>query len=162
MGKITYDPEDGFGFISDNGVEYELLEGESLGGNTTSDIIFIMVKDQFDENGNNVFEVGHLFVEWLFGAELLTREGTKYHHQIISSLDGFTERHEKEHPYIVDYFKRKNKTGMIEDIINTIDKYYDTNKEVLSTVSLMKLDEQRAYMNKLKKAVEKGECVWIS
>lgn len=62
---------DGYVFISESGIEYELLEGVSIGADRqyTSDIIFIMLTDPDYNVDNNV-------VGWLFGSSSMLEDRT--------------------------------------------------------------------------------------
>lgn len=59
---------EGYYFISDSKIKYELLEGVSIGGEKlyTSDVIFIMLADE-----NYLDKVDNYFVDFLFGASFL-------------------------------------------------------------------------------------------
>ena len=84
----------GYVFISDLGIEYELLEGMSIGAEKryTSDIIFIMLMDaNYDVDTN--------CVGYLFGATILDSHIDSYQ-ETIKSL-------------IADYEKRNNITKRI-------------------------------------------------
>ena len=73
---------DGYYFISDSGIKYELLEGISIGGKRqyTSDAIFIMLNDK------NYFEkVNNYFVGFWFGASFL-HECLDEYNEYISKL----------------------------------------------------------------------------
>ena len=84
MGKILHDEKEGYSFISDNNIIYDLLEGKSLGGSTTSDIVFIMLSNanfNYDEYDNGVYDefadtYGDIdrYVTWFYGAKLVNDE----------------------------------------------------------------------------------------
>ena len=65
--------EDGYVYVSDRGIEYELLEGMSIGANKryTSDIIFIILNDA-------EYNVEEHIVGYLFGASVLERQLMDY------------------------------------------------------------------------------------
>jgi len=65
MGTIKRD-EDGLYFESNNGIEYSLLEGHSIGANSTSDILFVM----FDRYTEYPVEM----VMFMYGADTLEGE----------------------------------------------------------------------------------------
>lgn len=85
--------DDGYVFVSDSGIEYELLEGVSIGANKqyTSDIIFIMLLDCDYNVDNNV-------VGWLFGSSSM----------FDSEAD--TKSYEESIRYIVNEFEKRNFT----------------------------------------------------
>ena len=63
---------DGYVFISDLGIEYELLEGVSMGADKqyTSDIVFIMLMDAN-------YNIDTNFVDYVYGATLWKDESNK-------------------------------------------------------------------------------------
>ena len=69
--------EDGYVYVSDRGIEYELLEGMSIGANKryTSDIIFIILN-------NAEYNVEDHIVGYLFGASVLERQLMDYDESI--------------------------------------------------------------------------------
>ena len=82
--------DQGYIFISSSGVEYELLEGLSLGTTDrfTSDIIFIMLSDERYSTELNPF------VNFLHGASFLANSLGEYN-EIISE-------------YVAEYEKKNN------------------------------------------------------
>ena len=84
MLKLT---NDGYKFISKNGIEYDILEGMSIGVNPrkTSDIIFILLN-------NADYNVEDHLVGYLFGACLLPEREYKYEESIAELVD----KYEKE------------------------------------------------------------------
>ena len=82
--------DQGYVFISKSGVEYELLEGLSMGTNNryTSDIIFIMLSDERYATEMNPF------VNFLHGATLIE--------------DSFEEYNEVIGEYVEEYEKKNN------------------------------------------------------
>jgi len=68
--------EDGYVYISNRGIEYELLEGVSIGTEKkyTSDIIFIMLANAEYYVDNNV--IGYLFGASVMGNDLLVYDET--------------------------------------------------------------------------------------
>ena len=80
--------EQGYIFISKSGVEYELLEGLSMGTNNrfTSDIIFIMLSDERYSTELNPF------VNFLHGATFI-EDSIEEYNEIIS---GYVEEYEKQ------------------------------------------------------------------
>lgn len=81
---------DGYVYISDSGIEYELLEGVSIGADKqyTSDIVFIMLLDCDYNVDNNV-------VGWLFGSSTMfdSEENAKsYEESIRDIIEEFEKR----------------------------------------------------------------------
>ena len=79
--------EDGYVYVSDGGVEYELLEGMSIGAERkyTSDIIFIMLNNEEYNVDNNV-------VGYLFGADIFFEDSRYYEESIKEMVDEFEKR----------------------------------------------------------------------
>ena len=106
MGKLIFDDRDGYSFISDNGVEYDLLEGRSLKGETTSDIVFVMLaynEELFEYLGDN--RLPDEFLGYFFGAAYV-RENDK---DTIHYIEEYVAEFEKNHPEIVEFYKPKKK-----------------------------------------------------
>ena len=104
MGRLQYDERDGYSYISDNGIEYELLEGCGLKGKSTSDILFIMLK--YDENRN--FSIDE-FVGWFCGATLVTEND--YRDEYLDTIKEFVEKYEDRHPELIP--KKKYRVKII-------------------------------------------------
>lgn len=85
---MIYIKEDGYVFISDIGIEYELLEGVSIGAEKryTSDIIFIML---IDANYN----VDTNCVGYLFGATI---------------IDGYIDTYQESIKELVSEYEKRN------------------------------------------------------
>ena len=79
--------EDGYVYVSDRGIEYELLEGMSIGANKryTSDIIFIILN-------NAEYNVEDHIVGYLFGASVLEGQLMDYDKSIKAMVDEFEEK----------------------------------------------------------------------
>ena len=79
--------EDGYVYVSDRGIEYELLEGISIGAERryTSDIIFIILN-------NAEYNVDDHIVGYLFGASVLEGQLMDYDESIKSMVDEFEEK----------------------------------------------------------------------
>lgn len=82
--------DDVYVFISDSGIEYELLEGVSIGADKqyTSDIVFIMLLDCDYNVDNNV-------VGWLFGSSSMfdsEADAKNYEESIRNIVDEFEKR----------------------------------------------------------------------
>lgn len=78
---------DGYVYVSDRRIEYELLEGVSLGTEQryTSDIIFIMLNNEDYNVDNNI-------VGYLFGADIFLEESKYYEESIKEMVDEFEKR----------------------------------------------------------------------
>ena len=90
MGKIHFaNDRDGYEFISDKGIKYDLLEGVSIRGNTSSDIVFIMLS--FDEELTEKVDNDE-FVGYLYGAEFLSINNT----EMEELIDNRVKKYEKK------------------------------------------------------------------
>ena len=90
--------EDGYKFISENGIEYDILEGVTIGVSPrkTSDMIFILLN-------NADYNVENHFVGYLFGACLFSERETEYEESIAELVD----KYEKENWFSCgNYFYR--------------------------------------------------------
>lgn len=78
---------DGYVYVSDRNIEYELLEGMSIGSEQrhTSDIIFIMLNNEDYNVDNNV-------VGYLFGADIFLEDQRYYEESIKEMVDEFEKR----------------------------------------------------------------------
>lgn len=106
MGKLKFDDRDGYSFISDNGVKYDLLEGISLKGETTSDIVFVMLaynEELCEYLGNN--RLSDEFLGYFCGAAFVGENDKDSIHYIEKYVAEF----EKKHPEIVEFYKPKKK-----------------------------------------------------
>ena len=64
---LYFDEKDGYSIIDrENNISYSLLEGKSLTGKVTSDIIFIMKDAKYDAFGD--LESSEEFVNYFYGA----------------------------------------------------------------------------------------------
>ena len=97
--------EDGYVYVSDRGIEYELLEGMSIGANKryTSDIIFIILN-------NAEYNVEDHIVGYLFGASVLERQLMDYDESIKAMVDEFEEKNFGINP-ILEAIKHKMEIG---------------------------------------------------
>lgn len=79
--------DDGWVYISERGIEYEILEGVSLGANKryTSDLIFIVLMDAD-------YNVDNLVVDYLFGASCFERNPKDYEESIRELVNEFEKR----------------------------------------------------------------------
>ena len=99
MGKILYNERDGYTYISDNGIKYDLLEGISYKGTTTSDALFIMLSyepDLFKEIDVEPYQL----VDWFYLADDCPS---------AEFISDYVNRYEKKHPEIVNWFKKKKR-----------------------------------------------------
>ena len=97
--------EDGYVYVSDRGIEYELLEGMSIGSERkyTSDIIFIMLN-------NAEYNVEDHIVGYLFGASVLERQLMDYDESIKSIVDDYEKKNFGINP-ILEAIKQKMEIG---------------------------------------------------
>lgn len=121
MGKLIYDEREGYSYESDRGILYDLLEGVSLKGSTTSDIVFITLNqsDKVDEEFLNYIWDDNIdfetYVGYFSGADLFKDAvlGVSYvssENDMLEILNDFTSKYEEEYDYILkDYKKRCEK-----------------------------------------------------
>ena len=97
--------EDGYVYVSDRGIEYELLEGMSIGVERkyTSDIIFIILN-------NAEYNVEDHIVGYLFGASVLERQLMDYDESIKSIVDDYEKKNLGIKP-ILEAIKQKMEIG---------------------------------------------------
>ena len=78
--------DDGYYFVSDSGIRYDLFEGVTMYGNRqyTSDAIFIMLGDDryFDQ-------IPYHFVDYLMGATFFIDDMDEYDKDIASMVEKF-------------------------------------------------------------------------
>lgn len=82
---------DGYVFVSDLGIEYELLEGVSMGAEKqyTSDIVFIMLMDAN-------YNVDTNFVDYVYGATLWKDESNKnYIEDCVETIRASVKKYEE-------------------------------------------------------------------
>lgn len=79
---------DGYVYVSDSGVEYDLLEGKSLGADTTSDIIFICFLDCDFDNKDEV-------IGFLYGATFFEEDMKEYNNHIKKIVDKYERKNAK-------------------------------------------------------------------
>lgn len=75
--KLIKRGKDGLSVISDSGREYQLLEGKSLEGESTSDICFIFDFGNKDE-GTKWEPMTPALVDWCFGANFVSKNSLEY------------------------------------------------------------------------------------
>lgn len=97
--KIIHDEREGYRVISNNNIQYDLLEGVSLAGKSTSDIVFIIA--QLDrEHLEGVDD----FVDYVYGASTIGESDT-YDNDIWNCIRFDIEDYEYEHPEVVEHYK---------------------------------------------------------
>lgn len=79
---------DGYVYISDSGVEYDLLKGKSLGADTTSDIIFICFLSGDCDIKDEV-------VGFLYGATFFEEDIEEYNNHIKKIVDKYERKNAK-------------------------------------------------------------------
>ena len=97
--------EDGYVYVSDRGIEYELLEGMSIGSERkyTSDIIFIILN-------NAEYNVEDHLVGYLFGASVLERQLMDYDESIKAIVDDYEKKNFGINP-ILEAINQKMEMG---------------------------------------------------
>ena len=101
MGKIITDEKGEYSFLSDSGVEYSLYEGESIGGNTTSDIVFVM--------NDKCIGINTELVGWIYGAFLIIGS-EEVREDIQNNIDRMVQNYENNNPDLVAiWLKNENK-----------------------------------------------------
>ena len=96
MGKLVYDKRNGYSYVSDNGIKYNLLEGMSYQGNSTSDILFIML--DYGNNLSDLVDANDFLVGWFYGVGDCVDE---------NFISRYVNLYETKHPEIVNCFKKK-------------------------------------------------------
>ena len=134
MGQLIHDERDGYRFISENGIDYDLLEGQSLNGETTSDILFIMLRDEQAYFGGDTLMVG-----WMYGATLVQEHEDEYTKSIEEMVDSYEEKN-------LEVVKFYGKKPMMERIRETVEAYYETNKEALMEYKARDIREQIEFL----------------
>jgi len=155
MGKILHDKKEGYSFISDNNIIYDLLEGKSLGGSTTSDIVFIMLSfanfDDDDYDGNVYTEFTDMYgevnknVAWFYGAGLVNDKQFNFLEECEHYVNGF----EKENTEMINFIINKGNDGMISKIRKTVETYLATNEDVLPIKDKIDLEKQIDFLKRM-------------
>lgn len=148
MSKILHDEKEGYSFVSDNNIIYDLLEGKSLGGSTTSDIVFIMLSfanfddEDFDGTTYNDFTdtygEANKYVAWFYGAGLVNNEQFDFFGECEHCVNDF----EMNNPEMIRFIIDKNNDGMMNKIKKTVEAYLTTNEDVLSVKDKIDLEKQ--------------------
>lgn len=155
MGKILHDKKEGYSFVSDNNIIYDLLEGKSLGGSTTSDIVFIMLSNanfNYDEYDNGVYdEFADTYGEinkcaaWFYGAGLV---GNK-HFDFLGSCERYVNDFEMNNPEMIRFIIDKYNDEMINKIKKTVEAYLTTNEDVLQIKDKVDLEKQIDFLKRM-------------
>ena len=108
--------EDGYVFVSDRGIEYELLEGMSIGSEQkyTSDIIFIMLNNAEYNVDNNV-------VGYLFGADIFLEDSRYYEESIKEMVDEFENRNFGKWGWVIMVYAKNDKVKIRDGRIGVIE-----------------------------------------
>ena len=141
MGKLIYDEINGYDYISDNGVKYDLLEGKSFGGETTSDILYINLSydEELFENISGI----DILAGWFCGATYVAFHG--HQGDSIEEIEEIVKDYEEKYPEIVEYYNPRKK--MIKKIRETVDAYLITNRDVLEEKEIKDLEEQLRFLD---------------
>ena len=137
MSRLIHDEREGYQVISDNGVPYDLLEGKSLNGTMTSDIVFIMFNDRDYEKYSESHTQDDLFVGWFYGATFVCNAEK----DTMDILDRLTKEYEEKNPDVVE------QTRMIHRIMKTVEAYYETNREYLNEHQRYELEKQIEFLS---------------
>ena len=153
MGKILHDKKEGYSFVSDNNIIYDLLEGKSLGGSTTSDIVFVMLSNanfNYDEYDNEVYDeftdaYGEInkCAAWFYGAGFVDNE----HFDFLGNCERYVNDFEKENSEMIRFIIDKDNDGMINKIKKTVEAYLVTNEDVLQIKDKIDLEKQIDFLN---------------
>ena len=138
MGHYNYTERDGYEYVSDAGIVYDLCEGKSLLGETTSDIIFIILSDK-----DAVF-TGIEYVGFMYGAMLMT--DMKFKKEALRTFDKYANDYEQKHPEVVEYYGDNNMM-MMKEIQKTVKSYLITNREVLDDYQIKKIEKQIKFLD---------------
>jgi len=136
MGKYIYTEKDGYDYISDTGLVYELLEGKSVFGESTSDIMFMIFSDK-----DAVFN-GIEYVGFVYGATFMNDES--FRNEVLETLNRYANDYEKEHPEVVEYY---SKCYMFKEIQKTVRKYLIENNEILNESEIEKIKKQIEFLD---------------
>ena len=148
MGKILHDEKEGYSFVSDNNIIYDLLEGKTLGGLATSDIVFIMLSnanfDSEDFDGTTYTEFTDTYgeinknVAWFYGATLIDDKQFDFLGECEYHVNDF----EKKNYEMIKFIINKDNDGMMNKIKKTVEAYLTTNEDVLSVKDRIDLEKQ--------------------
>ena len=104
MAYLDYTKTEGYKYISDTGIVYDLLEGKCLEGTATSDMIFMIMSD-----GDAVFN-GIEYIGFVYGATLIEEKESRK--EIMEMLTEYAKDYEQEHPEVVKYYGNTNVISM--------------------------------------------------
>jgi len=141
MGKILHDDKEGYSFVSDNNIIYDLLEGKSLGGSTTSDIVFIMLSNAnfydnyiYDEFTDEIDKC----VGWFYGAAFVNDKRFDF----LVECERYVNNFEMNNPEMIRLIIDKDNNKMMNKIKKTVEAYLATNEDVLSVKEKTDLKKQ--------------------
>lgn len=119
MGKLIYDIDEGYSYISDNGIKYDLLEGKSLCGKTTSDILYIHLYYDAELFENVLYKHDEIdeFVGWFYGATMVNEPKLSFQKEFKDYVERFVNEYEEKYPEIVSYFSSKKKYKVIKEFV---------------------------------------------
>lgn len=133
MGKIVYNDDKSYQYVSDNGVVYELYEGVTLDKERSSDIVFIMLSYVEELN----VEPEDEYVGFIYGNDFLT---SRYKEDYIKCIDRIVDDYEINHPEVVSYYVKKNMPKNLKKMLSKfseltqcggIRSYYDSESPEL-------------------------------
>lgn len=91
--ELGFDEYDGYAVVDrESKVSYSLLEGKSLGGKATSDIVFIMKDAEFDDFGD--LTIQEEFVDYFFGATFACNSDLE---ELLDHVVFYIERYLRHH-----------------------------------------------------------------
>lgn len=163
MSKLLFDEREGYSFVSDSNIIYDLYEGFSLKGETTSDIVFIMLSYSNFKEGDDEDEIFYTdfcdlygepekYVGWFYGASLLEGEENElYKNDMIDMCEKYIVDFERENKEMISFILNHNKNDMIDKIKQTVESYLLTNEDVLSVKDKVNLNMQINYLKELKR-----------
>ena len=123
-------------YVSENGITYELLEGSTIGGNTTytSDICFILLDDSDAEYSEMLGD--ERFVGFMYGATFLTDTNPDTRDEFTGYIKKIVDQYEKAHPDIIEKFKPK------KDYLVCVERYGYFEVKARSENEAIKIAEQ--------------------
>ena len=123
--------KEGYYFISNSNIKYELLEGVSIGGERqyTSDVIFIMLADE-----NYLEKVDNHFVNYWMGANFLC----DYLEEYDKDISDLVTKYEKENGIYLNMHKRILKRLEDKLIIDGCYMEQEDKKKLLEEIQVVK------------------------
>lgn len=145
--QLRYDEKEGYTFISESGLVYDLYEAVCLGGKATSDIIIIMLSVDFD-----AFEMDYmrhdLLVGFVYGAsEFYTDHKINENEveDITYIIRGKVEEYEKNHSEMINDYRKT----MFSKLLNTLEKYRNYIDYNPDTDEYIDLQEQTTFLRNM-------------